>query len=250
MHSTFVVHSKFLALKPKLEKALNDFSEIEDFVTKGERNVIKKVTIDGTVFNIKKFRTPGILQGLVYRFLRKSKAKRSFEYATRLISSAINTPQPVAYSEIFSAGLKESYYISEHLDYDLDFRVLIHKPMYPNREEILKQFTRFCFKLHENQVNFLDHSPGNTLIKDRGEGQYSFYLIDLNRMRFEPMTLDERMHNLRRLWLSKTMIRIIAIEYAKLADCPFEETHALLNKHCRAFQKKVNSKKLRKKRRR
>jgi hypothetical protein len=125
--------------------------------------------------------------------------------------------------------------------------VLIHNPKFPNREEILKQFTAFCFQLHENNINFLDHSPGNTLIQDRGDGTYDFYLIDLNRMRFEKLNLDKRMYNLRRLWLSKTMINILSAEYAKLSGNEADETHRLLSKHSRAFQKKVNSKKLRKK---
>ena len=248
MHSTFVVHSKFEHLKPELEKLINNFSDVGEFITQGERNVIKKVIIDGKTFNIKSFKKPSFFQGLVYQFLRKSKAKRSFEYASKLIECSINTPYPIAYFERFSAGLKDSYYISEHIDYDFDFRELIHNPKYPNRVEILKQFTAFSFKLHENNVNFLDHSPGNTLIKDRGEGRYEFFLIDLNRMRFESLNLDRRMHNLRRLWLSKTMINIIAAEYAKLEGIPIEVVHASLSKHSRAFQKKVNSKKLRRKR--
>jgi hypothetical protein len=249
MHSTFVVHSKFEHLKPQLEKLINDFAGVGEFVTQGERNIIKKVVIDGNTFNIKSFKKPSFFQGLVYQYLRKTKAKRSFVYASKLIECSINTPYPIAYSEMFSFGLKESYYVSEHIDYDFDFRDLIHNPKYPHRVEILKQFTAFSFKLHENNVNFLDHSPGNTLIKDRGDGCYDFYLIDLNRMRFEPLSLDERMKNLRRLWLSKTMINIIADEYATLDNITFELAHASLSKHSRAFQKKVNSKKLRRKRR-
>lgn len=249
MHSTFVVHSKYELLKPKLVEAVKSFSEIEEYITKGERNVIKKLTLDGQGFTVKSFKKPSFFQGFVYQFLRKTKAKRSFEYASKLIECSIKTPFPIAYSENFSAGLKESYYICEHIDYDFDFRVLIHNPKYPNREEILRQFTRFCFKLHENKVNFLDHSPGNTLIRETGAGKHDFYLIDLNRMRFEPLTLDGRMRNLRRLWLSKTMIKIIADEYAVMAEESYNEIFTLLTKHSRAFQKKVNSKKLRKKRR-
>lgn len=248
MHSTFVVHSRYEKLKPEFKRVVDNFSEVGEYVTKGDRNIIKKITIDGKTFNIKSFKTPSFLQGVVYQFLRKSKAKRSFEYASKLIECSINTPFPVGYSEIFSVGLKESYYISEHIDYDFDFRVLIHDPKYPNRKEILKQFTAFSFKLHQNKVNFLDHSPGNTLIKNMGNGQYDFYLIDLNRMRFEALNLDRRMHNLRRLWLSKTMINIIAAEYAKLSGGGLDEIHFLLSKHSRGFQKKINSKKIRRRR--
>lgn len=248
MHSTFVVHSRYEKLKPEFKRVVDNFSEVGEYVTKGDRNIIKKITIDGKTFNIKSFKTPSFLQGVVYQFLRKSKAKRSFEYASKLIECSINTPFPVGYSETFSVGLKESYYISEQIDYDFDFRVLIHDPKYPNREEILKQFTAFSFKLHQNKVNFLDHSPGNTLIKNMGNGQYDFYLIDLNRMRFEALNLDRRMHNLRRLWLSKTMINIIAAEYAKLSGGGLDEIHFLLSKHSRGFQKKINSKKIRRRR--
>lgn len=246
MRSTFIVHPKYAHLEPRLKGVLKNFSETGEYVTKGERNVIKKFAIDGAVFNIKKFKTPNVFQAFVYQFLRKSKAKRSYAYGSKLIDFEIKTPFPVGYSETFSVGLKESYYISEQVDFDFDFRDLIHKPKYPNREEILKQFTAFCFQLHENNINFLDHSPGNTFVKDRGEGTYDFYLIDLNRMRFDTLSIDQRMHNLRRLWLSKTMINIISIEYAKLSANEIEEVHGLLSKHSRAFQKKVNSKKLRK----
>ncbi len=246
MHSTFIIHPKYTLVEPQLKAVLQNFSETGEYVTKGERNVIKKFAIDGTFFNVKKFKTPNFFQALVYQFLRKGKAKRSYEYGSKLIGFGIKTPFPVGYSESFLIGLKESYYISEHVNYDFDFRDLIHNPKYLNREEILKQFTAFCFQLHENHINFLDHSPGNTLVKDRGDGKYDFYLIDLNRMRFEVLDLDQRMHNLRRLWLSKTMINIMSIEYAALFGNEIEEVHRLLSKHSRAFQKKVNSKKLRK----
>jgi serine/threonine protein kinase len=249
MAKTMVVHPDYSVLKPELQQAISDFDANTDYITKGERNVIKKVRIRETVYNIKRFKRPGIFNALVYQFLRKSKAKRSFLYASKLIDMGIKTPRPVAFSESFSLGLKDSYYISEHIDYDLDFRVLNHNPKYPQRDEILRQVAAFTYKLHENNVNFLDHSPGNTLIRDNGNGQYDFYLIDLNRMRFEPMNLDKRMKNFRRLWLSKRMINIMAEEYALLSGEPVPKVHALLTQYSRQFQKRVNSKKLRKRRR-
>ena len=249
MRENFVIHPKYSHLAAALKDSLQHFAERGEYVTKGERNVIKKVTLEGTVFNIKKFKTPNAFQALVYQFLRKSKAKRSYEYALKLTASGIATPYPVGYLENFSIGLKDSYYISEHLEYDFDFRVLNHNPKFKDRAEILRQFAAFSYKLHEAGVDFLDHSPGNTLIKDNQDGTYQFYLIDLNRMRFGAMNFDQRMHNLRRLWLSKTMINIIAAEYSKLYKKPYLETHSLLSKHSRTFQKKVNSKKLRKRRR-
>ncbi len=249
MQKNFVIHPDYSHLSAKLDDVLYNFSNRGEYVVEGERNSIKKVNIEGITFNIKKFKTPNVFQSLVYQYLRKSKAKRSYEYATRLISMGIKTPLPVGYLEVFSGGLKESFYISEHLNYDFDFRELIHNPSFKKRDEILRQFAYFSFKLHENGVNFLDHSPGNTLIIDCGNDKYDFYLIDLNRMRFEEMDFDKRMHNLRRLWLSKKMIQVISKEYANYYGKNPLETEALMLKHSRAFQKKANSKKLRRRRR-
>ncbi|MFL0353797.1 lipopolysaccharide kinase InaA family protein [Xanthomarina sp. GH4-25] len=182
----------------------------------------------------------------MYKYIRKSKAKRSFEYANRLIASDILTPFPIAYIENTNVfGLTTSYYISKHVNYDFDFRDLIHKPLFPNRKIILQQFTAFTFKLHENHIDFLDHSPGNTLIVEKQDKQYDFYLIDLNRMRFKTMDFNKRMHNFRRLWLSKSMVKIMSETYSELYHTSYKETYSLMLKHSRAFQKKVNSKKLR-----
>lgn len=246
MRDKFTVHPHYSHFDSELKKVLQNFFKSGEYVTQGQRNVIKKFEVEGAFFNIKKFKTPNHLQSLVYGFLRKSKAKRSFEYAQKLIDLGINTPFPVAYMERFSLGLRESFYVCEHLDYDFDFRELIHNPKFPNREEILRQFTQFTFKLHENNVRFLDHSPGNTLIIENDDLQYEFYLIDLNRMRFEPMDFEKRMHNFRRLWLSKKMIKVMAKEYADLYGKSYEEVHTLMSKYSRQFQKKINSKKMRK----
>ncbi len=250
MQENFVIHTDYLAHKSVFYSFLTNFLSQGEDVVRGERNAIKKIQIDGVFFNVKKFKNPSLIQSLVYRFLRKSKAKRSYEYALQLLQKGIKTPTPVGYFERISFGLKESYYISVHVDYDFDFRVLNHHPKFEDRENILTQFGRFCYQMHEAQVHFLDHSPGNTLINRVGVGQYEFYLIDLNRMRFETLSLDQRMKNLRRLWLSRTMVRIIATEYAKCYNTSVEKTQNLLQQHSKAFQDKVNRKKLRRRKRR
>src|SRR5690606_5191044 len=106
----------------------HNFSKTGEYVTKGERNIIKTVQLEGRSLNIKKFKIPNAFQSLVYQYLRKSKARRSFEYASKLIGYGIKTPFPVAYLERLSGGLKESFYVSEQINYDFDFRELIHNP--------------------------------------------------------------------------------------------------------------------------
>jgi len=248
MKETLVVHPDYSEKSLRLRDVINRFDDLGELVIEGERNTLKKVKIDEEYFNIKKFKIPTFFQGLVYQFLRKSKARRSFEHAKRLLDADLKTPFPVSYMECMAFGLKESYYISRHLDYDFDFRELNHNPKWPNRNVILQQFATFTFQLHEKGINFFDHSPGNTLIVESEEGKYDFYLIDLNRMHFESMDFNKRMRNFRRMWLSKTMINIMAPVYSKLYGKTSEETHRLMTLYSRKFQKKVNIKKLRKRR--
>ena len=240
------VHSNYQSIESDILKCVHDFSNSGANVLKGDRNEIKSFNINGEKINIKSFKMPSVFNAFVYKFVRESKAKRSFKYAERLISFNILTPYPIAYIEEFTSfGLKNSYYISKHVDYDFDFRDLIHQPKFKDRINILQQFTSFTFKLHENDINFLDHSPGNTLIIEKENNNYDFYLIDLNRMTFETMNFDKRMHNFRRLWLSKTMVKIMSEIYAKLYNKTYNEVHQLMLKHSRGFQRKINSKKLR-----
>jgi len=229
-----------------LQAIVEDFETFGKEISIGQRNLIKQFEVHGESINVKSFKKPNAFNSFVYKYIRKSKAKRSFEYANKLIDCNILTPFPIAYIENTNMfGLTTSYYISKQVDYDFDFRELIHKPLFPNRKIILQQFTEFTFQLHENNINFLDHSPGNTLIVKKPDNQYDFYLIDLNRMRFETMDFNKRMHNFRRLWLSKTMIKIMSETYSKLYHKTNEEIYSLMLKHSRAFQKRINSKKLR-----
>ncbi len=241
------IHPKYQDKREELLAFINEFETKGEYITKGERNVIKSYELTGEKINVKSFRTPKAFNGFVYKFIRPSKAKRSFEYAERLLLNTIRTPFPIAYIENYSTfGLKESYYVSAHIDYDFDFRALIHDPLFEDRRRILEQFAEFCFQLHEHKVNFLDHSPGNTLIVKR-DHNYDFYLIDLNRMRFESLSLDKRMENLKRLWLSKQMIHIISKRYAELANKDLHEVQDVLLKHSTAFKRKITRKKYLKK---
>jgi len=224
-------------------------SKGEDFIV-GQRNKIKIFKLDGKNINIKSFKTPNFINKVAYKYFRKSKARRSFEYATTLLEKGIGTPQPIAYFENHDGfGLKDSYYVSEHLQCDLTFRELVEIPDFPDHENILRQFTRFSFDLHEKGIEFLDHSPGNTLIKKVSEKQYEFFLVDLNRMNFhQSMTFEMRMKNLCRLTPHKEMIMIMANEYAKLSGISEEKIFDAILKLTIDFQEKFYRKKRLKKR--
>lgn len=224
---------------------IKNFNTSGQLFGNGDRNVIKLFDIEGSKINIKAFKIPNLINKVAYRYFRKSKARRSFEYATILLEKGIGTPQPIAFLENFNlVGLRDSYYVSEHLVTDLTYRELVEIPDYPEHNKILRQFTRFSFELHQKGIEFLDHSPGNTLIKKKEDGNYEFFLVDLNRMEFhETMTFEMRMKNLCRLTPLKEMVAVMSNEYAKLYTESEEKTFETLWKYTADFQEKFYRKK-------
>jgi len=132
---------------------------------------------------------------------------------------------------------KKSFYISEHQDCDLTFRELSRDFNYPNHNEILRAFTRFTFELHNKQVLFLDHSPGNTLIK-KVDDSYAFYLVDLNRMQFKTLSFEERIKNFSRLTPHQYIVEIMSDEYAKCMQMDYDTVYNLMWKYTVEFQNK------------
>jgi len=239
------IHSQFQKYEPSLSICIENFTTTGVLFGNGKRNTIKLFELEGKTINVKSFKVPSFYNKIVYKFFRKSKARRSYEYANRLLKYGIGTPQPIAFAENFSfIGLNKSYYISEHLESDLTFRELVENPDYPDHENILRQFIRFSYNLHENGIEFLDHSPGNTLIKKDEEGNYQFFLVDLNRMNFyQKIDFEMRMKNLSRLTPKKEMIAIMSDEYAKLCHKSETEVFEKMWFYTNEFQEKFFKKK-------
>lgn len=220
MSSHFEVsNNNFKKQEGKILNILENFSVSGKKFDDRKRNQIKLFDFEGKTINIKSFKKPNFINKIIYKYFRKSKAKRSFEYANILLSKNIGTPQPIAYFENHDFfGLKDSYYVSEHLQYDLTFRELVADMNYPDFDKILRQFTRFSYDLHQKGIEFKDHSPGNTLIRKKEDGNYSFFLVDLNRMSFHgSMSFEKRMKNLSRLTPHQDMIAVMSNEYAGIS---------------------------------
>jgi hypothetical protein len=224
---------------------LQNFNTTGKMFIDGKRNKIKLFELQGMTLNVKAFKVPNLLNSIIYKYFRKSKARRSYEYANQLLELGIGTPMPIAYFENHTGvGLKDSYYMSEHLVPDLTYRELVEVPNYPESESIQIQFTRFCYELHQKGIEFKDHSPGNTLIRKNDKGTYDFYLVDLNRMAFhESMSFELRMKNLCRLTPQEKMVALMGKEYAKLSGESEEKIVATLWQLTEQFQNNLARKK-------
>ncbi|PZR20604.1 MAG: Kdo domain containing protein [Flavobacterium psychrophilum] len=239
-----VIHPEFLSQAQEITNIIENFDTTGKLFVDGKRNKIKLFELGNLTVNVKSFKIPNFINKVVYRFFRKSKARRSYEFANILLEKGIGTPQPIAYFEnLATFSLQDSYYMSEQMEADLTFRQLIEIPDYPDHNNILRQFTRFSYELHEKGVEFLDHTPGNTLIKKTGEGQYAFFLVDLNRMEFHnSMSFEQRIINMAKLTPETSLVEVMSDEYAKLYGKSYDEVLKLMVKHTQYFANRFHRK--------
>ncbi|WP_323789675.1 lipopolysaccharide kinase InaA family protein [Psychroserpens sp.] len=242
MKRTKNIHNDFKAHEAFFDDIISNFDLKGKPFGNQDRNSLRLFDLNGKSINVKSFRIPNFINQIAYRFFRKSKAQRSFEYGNWLVSLDIGTPQPIAYYE-YKTGLlfKKSYYISEQQDCDLTYRELTTNLNYPDFDTILRAFTRFTYKLHQKNVHFLDHSPGNTLIKKVGD-DYEFYLVDLNRMEFKTLDFETRIKNFSKLTIHKSMIEVMSDEYAKCSGEDYNKVFDLMWSSTEAFQHKYHRK--------
>lgn len=193
--------------------------ELEGKTIYKSRNEIKCFEVGDITLNVKSYKIPIFINRIIYTWFRKSKARRAFEYALKLMEKGIKTPTPIAYIEMKKGGLlHRSYFISIHEP--LDGCMRIFNDFDENNEgkiEIIKEFARFTAKLHESEVLHYDYSPGNILygkIAEEGENQYTFSLIDINRMQFRPVSVEMAGENFSRMRGNEEFFRLFATEYA------------------------------------
>ena len=200
--------------KQILKKIVENFDTSGEMFADGKRNKIKLFEIEGKILNIKSFKKPIFINQIIYRYFRKSKAKRSFENAKKLLDFNIKTPNPIDYIEFFNLiGLQKSYYVCEHLKVDFTFLNVLYIEDGDEKFDLIKRFAKFTFDLHEKGIEFLDHSPGNTLYVKNGL-DYDLYLVDLNRMEFhQSISFEKRVKNLSRIASTEKIIRLISDEY-------------------------------------
>lgn len=141
------------------------------------RNVIVKASRHDVDIVVKEFRRITCLNRWVYAHIRKSKARRSYEHALRLLKLGIDTPQPIAMVDIVRYNLlRKSYYVS----LNSNGTRFTHWREGDDQEHHAQTLAAFMLTLHRKGVCHKDFNEGNILLMPDG----NFELIDLNRMRF------------------------------------------------------------------
>lgn len=154
-----------------------------DKVFKNDRNSVKKATVNGVQLVIKRYKVPNLIQRFIYTFFRKSKAQRSYEYASRLNKKGVKTANSIAYIEMNKNRLFHTgYYVSEFLDYTLLDEIKNYD--YETKSEILKELAKFTIRQHQLGIFNKDYNSTNIFFYKENEN-WEFAIIDTNRIRFK-----------------------------------------------------------------
>src|SRR5690606_28432564 len=94
-----IVHKDFYNFQEFLDDIIENFDIKGESFGNQDRNSLKLFQLKDSTLNVKSFKVPNLINQIAYRFFRKSKAQRSFEYANTLTELHIGTPQPIAYYE-------------------------------------------------------------------------------------------------------------------------------------------------------
>ena len=157
MKAKIIISPQYSHLAPLIDAIAADGVPVGATETYHARNTVYSLDTDtGIRLSIKDFHTPSIINSLVYTHLRRSKARRSYENARRLISMGFDTPDPVAYIEIHNGPLlTRSYYICRQIDESEDLR-LWHLRDAASMSPILDGLAQYMVRLHRAGVYHKD----------------------------------------------------------------------------------------------
>ena len=241
MRRSIDINPKYEHLRLFVESIPETMEAKGAYIYGGRRNLIVKMTApDGTELNVKRFQQPRWLNRLVYSTgIRQPKGRRAFEYPSRLQAKGIETPQAVAYIEDRNAAglLQQSWFVSiqcpySHLLYEMgNAAPEVYEP-------VAAALACFVAHMHDNEVLHLDFSPGNILwdYKQQQDQQpISFSVVDINRMRFGPVSMADGCKSLVRLWGPKRFIGLLTKEYALRRGFPPDACLAIVMKERARF---------------
>jgi hypothetical protein len=220
-----LINPKYEHLREWLARLPEDFERLGEVIY-DRRNQLRVITApDGSVVIVKRYCKTHIVNRVVYSLgIRLPKGKRAFLYPARLLERGIDTPEPIAYIEQRTCGLLGlSYFVSvqsplRHTLYEFsDAREGTY-------EEMAEALGRFTAMMHDREVLHLDYSPGN-ILWDKDEEGYHFAVVDINRMRFGKVGIEDGCAALCRLWGPKRFIEYTARSYARARS--FNEDEAV-----------------------
>lgn len=230
-YTTTHVEEAFADMRTFVHSLPELFARGEGEVIYAGRNELRRFDVDGRQVVVKSFAIPNIINQIAYGSLRSSKAQRSCEYARLLLDKGIESPQPVGYTTV-RQGLffRQSYYACLLSTLPYSYIDLMNARL-PEADDYLLAIGRTAARLHDEGMIHKDFSRGNILLGKDGQGRVHVEIIDLNRIRFHKISLEEGCRNFERLPASAHMHRLLAQSYAEARGFDVDTCYRLMRQY-------------------
>lgn len=197
---SWTVSPRYAHLQHFLESIPERFARGEGLLIHNRRNQLRVLSApDGTQVVVKAFALPNLPNRLIYALFRKSKAERSFRYATLLNERGLGSPTPVAFGEEKKHGVwfGRSYYVSVKSTLPYTFSDVADGKFNNTEAEyaLLWAVGRFTARFHNADMLHKDYNNGNLLLGFDSKGEARVELVDLNRIRFHRVGKTEGLRN-------------------------------------------------------
>jgi tRNA A-37 threonylcarbamoyl transferase component Bud32 len=195
-----------------VKSVFGSFEKIDN-VIQNNRNDIRLIEVSERKFVVKAFKGMNYFNRLAYSTIRKSKARRSYEYSLVLLQKGINVPAPIAYLDTYNFGfLCSSIYISEYVSHTLLSEWINDQE---KQKWLLPSLIQFINFLHLSNVYHEDLSPANILC-EKVQAGFQFTILDLNRVRFKEINFSQGIENLITLSHNQELLQRLARMYAQI----------------------------------
>ncbi|WP_439184041.1 lipopolysaccharide kinase InaA family protein [Carboxylicivirga taeanensis] len=195
-----------------------------------DRNQVKRIKVGEHDLCVKAFGKPTVFNRWMYSYFRKSKARRSYEFAHYLLKKGVGTPAPIAYVEIYNAWhfLIKSFYICHYENFDYDMANVLAREV-DDKRMILRDFVNFMVnQLHAQGICHTDFNGSNVLVKRANvmdKVRYQFLLVDLNRLKFQkPLGYHQGLYNMQQIDSNPEYLTELARFYARFKDADSDDT--------------------------
>ncbi len=209
------IHPKYIHLKKELAKIPNgDYECLHTFCN--NRNIVEQIKVADCNFVLKRYKVPNFANRIIYTFFRRSKARRAYDNALKILRFGVSTPFPVAYIEAKQKGLFHTgYFISEYVGYDTLSKYKDIELTEAENDKFKEDFLNFTIELHEKSILPLDYNSGNIFCyKEEKNGRYKFALTDINRATFGYFPRYKPMLSFAQMGLSPKNLVTVMTEYS------------------------------------
>jgi tRNA A-37 threonylcarbamoyl transferase component Bud32 len=207
-----ILNSRYKHLRKYVEQIPTDFENIAHII-KNDRNDVRLDFVGNYKLVVKSFKGMYLPNKVAYSLFRKSKARRSYETSLRFSEKGFLVPEPIACIDCYRYGfLTEGYYISTYYE-NTSFNEMLAEA--DSKNLLLSSFVKFTEKLHRAGIYHKDYTNGNILC-NHNNGELTFCLVDLNRVRFGPVDFGTGVSNFSTLNVSTDDLADLIRQYAEL----------------------------------